>query len=179
MLRFLMLSALALTGCTHSGITLPSLPSWVEVRQPPVSGVQVANEARRLVPGLIVSYSDSTYTLVSKDWLDTYLAWTWEASKAADITYTPQSFDCEDFAIGFHFFATRAAAKAGTKASPLIARIVVAQAPGMRHELIACATTEGIFVVEPQPDAGPFRVWKLGSYPHQIISATFGDFNPN
>jgi hypothetical protein len=166
-----------LSGC-QTGVTLPPLPVWIDTKRPPISGVAVANEARALVPGLIIGYSDSTYTLVSKEWLDAYLTWTWEAAKAADITYTPQSFDCEDFALGFHFFAARAAAKAGTKASPLIARIVVAQTPNTRHELIACATDKGIFVVEPQPDAGPFRIWELGVYPHRILSATFGDFNP-
>lgn len=169
-----------LTGCqVQNGVTLPPLPLWVAVKQPPISAVAVANEARRLVPGLIIAYSDSTYTLISKEWLDAYLTWTWEAAKAAGVSYTPESFDCEDFALGFSFFASRAAAKAGAHSAPLIARIVVAQDANMRHELIACATDQGIFVVEPQPTAGPFRVWPLGSYPHKIISATFGDFNPN
>lgn len=170
----------ALTGCqSTNGVTLPPLPLWVEVKQPPVSAVQVANEARRLGPGIIVAYSDNTFTLVSKGWLDAYLTWTWEASKVAGVSYTPQSFDCEDFALGFYFFATRSAAKAGVKTAPLMARIVVAQSPTTRHELIAVATDHGAFIVEPQADAGPFRIWPLGSYPHKIISATFGDFNPH
>jgi hypothetical protein len=171
---------LVLTGC-QTGVTLPPLPTWIAVNRPPVSAVAVANEARRLVPGLAVTYSDSTYTLVSKDWLDAYLTWTWEASKAAGVSYTPESFDCEDFALGFHFFAARAAGKAGAKASPLIARVVVAQesAQGpLRHELIGVATDKGVFIVEPQT-ASPFRIWPLGVYPHKILSATFGDFNPN
>jgi hypothetical protein len=166
-------------GC-QTGVMLPPLPNWIEVKQP-IPAVAVANEARRLIPGIIVSYSDNTYTLVSKDWLDAYLTWTWEASKAAGVSYTPESFDCEDFALGFHFFAARAAGKAGAKASPLIARVVVAQesAQGpLRHELIGVATDKGVFIVEPQT-ASPFRIWPLGVYPHKILSATFGDFNPN
>lgn len=169
----------AFTGCQQAGTILPPLPAWIDTKTPPISAVVVANEARRHVPGLIVAYSDSTYTLVSKEWLDAYLTWTWEAALQSGIVYTPQSFDCEDFALGFHFFAARSAAKAGVKASPLIARIVVVSSPTTRHELIACATDKGIFVVEPQPNAGPFRIWELGSYPYKIISATFGDFNPN
>lgn len=170
----------SLFGCQHqAGVTLPPLPTWVAVNHTPVSAVVMANEARKQIPGLIVAYSDNTYTLISKEWLDAYLTWTWEASKVAGINYTAESFDCEDFALGFYFFAARSAAKAGVKASPLIARIVVAQGPGLRHELIACATDQGIVVVEPQPNAGPFRVRQLGSYPYEIISATFGDFNPN
>ena len=173
----LLLSLLA--GCQTGGVTLPPLPAWVPVNHPDIPAVVVANEARRLVPGIAVSYSDATYTLVAKEWLDAYLTWTWQAAKAAGVDYTAESFDCEDFALGFHFFASRAAGKAKLKASPLIGRIVVAQSPTTRHELIVCATTSGIFVVEPQPDAGPFRTWALGAYPHQILSATFGDFHPN
>lgn len=171
-------SIMWITGC-QSGVVLPPLPIWVEANHPPVSAVQVANEARRIIPGIIVTYSDSTFSLVSKDWLDDYVTWTWEAAKVNGVEYTAESFDCEDFAIGFYFFASRAAGKHGSKAAPLIARIVVAPSPSSRHELIAVATDKGIFVVEPQPNSGPFRIWALGSYPYKIISATFGDFNPN
>ena len=76
--------------------------------------------------------------------------------------YKPNGvFDCDKFALGFYFFATLADSRSKTEASPLIARIVVDMPFNQRHELNAAFTDEGVFVVEPQPDAGPFRALRF------------------
>jgi hypothetical protein len=166
-------------GCaTNSRVTLPALPNWQPVPAGEHSALAVAIAARRQFPGVPVNAADATYTLVSRAWLDDYVAWTWAAGRAAGIAYTPESFDCDDFALGFAFFANRAAAKANVHAAPLIARLVVELSPGRRHMLVGVATDRGLVVVEPQTSAGPFRVTPLSEYGPRILSITFGDFNP-
>lgn len=165
-------------GCaTPGGVTLPPLPAWrAPVGDTTVIPVaRVVLEAQTIVPGVQIDYSDDTYTIVSDAWLDEYLTWTWSAAKAAGVFYVPGSFDCEDFTIGFYFFATRAAAKANLRCSPLIARVVVQYDATSLHELAGVVTDLGIFIVEPQPDAGPFRKTLLANYPKQILHITFGD----
>jgi hypothetical protein len=183
-LRLAIIAALlALSGCTTApeGVTLPPLPAWQEPRDPrPLVGLYVQSEARRMFPGVPVSAADVVYTRVSRPWLDRYLTWTWEAAKAAGVRYTPESFDCEDFSRLFDSIAGLAAAKAGVHMAPLIARIVVQWDGTARHELVAVATDAGLVVVEPQPDAGPFRVWPLEEYARRrpVLAITLGDFNP-
>ena len=60
------------------------------------------------------------------------------------------------------------AAQTGVKTSPLVARVVIAVPPAT-HAIVGVATDRGIFLVEPQPDAGPFRIKPLIGYPNQII----------
>lgn len=166
-----------IAGCAQApGVTLAPLPAWRAPADPaPIPASRVAAEVARLAPGAQLRYSDASYSLVSKDWLDDYLAWTWDASLRADVIYTPESFDCEDFAVLFSVLASRAAAKAGLHAAPLIARIVVVLPTSARHELIAVATDRGLFVVEPQPGAGPFRTTPFADYKNKIQSVTLGD----
>lgn len=166
-------------GCaTSGGVTLPPLPVWqTPAGATMVSGAAVTLSARARFPGVPINGADSSYILVSRDWLDRYVDWTWQAAKAAGVTYMAESFDCDDFAVGFSFFASRAAAKAGIRAAPLVARVVVAL-PAGRHELIGVVTDRGLVIVEPQPDAGPFRVTPIDQYTGRVLSITFGDFNP-
>lgn len=146
----------------------------------PLGTLAVGTRAAAILPGVPVFASDSAYTTIDHAWFLDFLAWEWEAERALGIVYTPESFDCEDFALGFSWAVSRAAAKAGVKAAPLVARIVVITSldPPARHELIAVATDRGIFVVEPQANAGPFRVWPIETYPKQILSVVFGDYQP-
>lgn len=176
------LFALVLSGCaTQPGVTLSPLPAW----RAPIAAettflsTRVAALARNAVPGAFVSHADDRYTLISHRWLEEYLSWTWHASKAAGIRYTPESFDCDDFSRIFETLATLAAAKAGVHAAPTLARIVVDLDGRTRHALLGVATDAGLFVVEPQPDAGPFRIVPLALYKQPIRSIIFGDFNPN
>lgn len=171
------LLALTLAGCAGSpGVTLAPLPVWRAPADPaPIPAARVAAEVYKLVPFAQLRYSDDAYTLVSRKWLDEYLHWTWDASLRAGVIYTPESFDCEDFSVLFAVLTNRAAAKAGLHAAPLVARIVVVLPTAARHELIAVATDEGIFVVEPQPAAGAFRTTPLADYKNRIQSVTLGD----
>lgn len=179
--------ALAAGGCASGPsaetITLPRIPAW----QPPTdarifTAQEVRAELELLVPpGASVRFSDGHYTLVSYEWLQRYLAWTWEAAKADGLEYTPESFDCEDFADAFALFVRRAAARAGVRASPLVPTLTVIQSTawahvpaGGAHEVSAVATDRGHFVIEPQPDAGPFRTVALAAYPNYILEVKYG-----
>ncbi len=168
--------ALLLVGCASDGVTLPPLPIWQNTDgSKPIMATDVAIEVRKLVPNATIHFQDASYILVSKEWLDDYLVWTWDAAKRAGLEYTPESFDCDDFSVLFTTLASRAAAKAEVKSAPLMARLVVGLPDGKRHELVGVATDKGIFIVEPQPDAGPFRITPLSKYPNPIQSVTFGD----
>jgi hypothetical protein len=171
--------ALAVSGCAH-GVTLPPLPAWVQpAGATEISAARVAAEARAMIPGVqIGSFGDSTYTLVSRSWLDAFLTWTWHAGKAAGITYTPESFDCEDFAALFGVMAGLSASKAGVKAKPLTPIAVVEWSATERHAMVAVATDQGPVIVEPNPAGGAFRVWPLATYPKRIRSLDFGPINP-
>jgi hypothetical protein len=175
-----MLALASLVGaCASSnGVTLPPLPPW----QTPngataLPSTYIVAETRAKLPGVIVNYADNTYTVVSYAWLDAFIDWTWHAAKAAGISYTPESFDCDNFTDLFVEIASLAAAKAGIRSQPLVARVLVQLDANTRHELAGVVTDRGVFIVEPQPDAGPFRKWKLDAYPAQIISVTFGAYN--
>lgn len=171
--------AFALWGCATAPDTvqIPRAPEWQAPTDTRVFNfLQVAVEIQRLRPGIPVQFADSSYTLVSRPWLDRYLSWTLAAARATGTVYTLESFDCEDFTLGFYFFATRQAAKAGVQSSPLILRLVVEQPDRTRHLLAAVATDAGIFVVEPQPAA--VRLIPLAEYQPRILAVTLGDYNP-
>jgi hypothetical protein len=179
MKTLIILLALIVSGCNTGGVSLPPLPAWkAPADGSPLLAIYVKSQASLLVPGVPVHSSDLIYTRINHEWLESYLSWTWHAAKAAGIRYTVESFNCVEFAKAFDVFANLAAAKAGVERSPLLARLVVAWDGGTRHALIGVVTDRGIYVVEPQPDAGPFRIWPLAGYPRQILSITLGDFNP-
>lgn len=186
------LVATLFAGCStapQGQVTVPRMPAWEIVENAPsVSAFEVRVEVARLLPGVPVFQSDATFTPVSYEYLEKFLNWTWIAG---DITgfdqYVEQSGDCEDFAIGFYYFISRAASRAGVKDAPLVPRLVVDQKfefanvpgrEGARHELIGVYTDRGIFIVEPQPKAGAFRIIALKDYPNRILSVVLGDYNP-
>lgn len=168
------------SGCQNQNtVTLPRIPAWIPPTDSKVySQLEVEVNAHLLVPDAVINVGGNAYTLVSKKWLDEYLTWCWEAAKDDGISYTPESFDCKAFTKLFDALAGLAASRTGQKTVPLLARLVVTVSVDLRHELAAVATDEGVFVVEPQVDAGPFRATLLAKYPNKILSATFGDFNP-
>lgn len=175
------LLALSLAGCaTQTGtVSVPVLPAWIAPADATsFPALRVVAEIRQRVPGCVVNYSDTTYTLVAKQWLDEYLDWEWNTAKLTGITYMPESFDCDKFSLGFSFFVYVAASRTGQHTSPLVARLVVQYDATSRHELCGVATDQGLFVVEPQPAAGPFRVTPLAQYDKPILSVTLGDYNP-
>lgn len=151
-------------------VTIPRAPAWVMPQDArPVTGAEVRAEVSRLAPFARLSVRDDTYSRVSRVWLDRYVSWTWEATKATGIRYTPESFDCENFAGLFAEIARAKAGAAGQRTAPLLAVVVVTTAGPARHALVAVATDRGVFVVEPQPDAGPFRIKPLSDYAGRIV----------
>lgn len=181
MRTFVLILALALAGCQSTGVTVPRIPDWqAPIDSTHISALAVQSQVMALLPGVPVHTSDATYTRISHDWLEEFLRWEWEVQAALGVAYTPESFDCEDFSLGFAWAASRAAAKAGLKVAPLVARIVVLQSfnPPTRHSMIGVATDRGLFVVEPQPDAGPFRITPLSRFDRTILSVVLGDYNP-
>lgn len=171
-LGVLLLAALLLQGACQSSdtVTIPRAPAWVQPRDAsPLTAYQVRMEVGRLAPGVSLSPRDAVYTRVSRAWLDRYCTWTWEAAKATGIRYVPESFDCENFAGLFAEIARTKAAAAGDRTAPLIAVIVLTTDGPARHAMVAVGTDEGIFVVEPQPDAGPFRIKPLAAYAGRIV----------
>jgi hypothetical protein len=176
-----LLALLLLAGCAGSGITIPELPRWPAASVVTVPSATIEAEVRARWPDARFYRSDDRYVVVSHAWLESYLNWTWSAAKAAGVGYTPESWDCDDFALAFTLFASRAAAKAGVHAAPLMARIVVVQTeatPSMArslHELVGVVTDRGIFIVEPQPDAGPFRVTPITKYSRPVLTVILGD----
>lgn len=182
LLRFApaLLALFLLPACsTDDRIILPAAPKWqIPADASVVPARVVVIEARRLAPGAAVSASDASYTLVSRDWLDRYLAWTWLAARTVGLRYVPESFDCENFARLFIDIADKKAADAGLRAAPLLALVMIRNVDGTRHELVGVATDAGLFIIEPQPDAGPFRLKPLAVYQDRIIAVEFGVFNP-
>lgn len=177
---------LMFAGCASAdrGVTLPPLPAWPVLPDGAAHPVQTVHALdvgldllRRYPQARQAGFADRSYTRVPHAWLVAYLDWTARAAAAAGVRYTPESFDCDDFSVGFSFFAGLAASRAGVAAAPLLARIVVEQRPGLHHELVAVATDRGEFVVEPQP-AAALRLVPLAQYDRPILAFTFGDATP-
>lgn len=174
----LLSSVLWTGGCTSTGVTLPPLPAWEQPKgNAIVPAVVVANETMRRLPGIVVNYSDRTYTIVAESWLDKYIVWTWHAAKQADIdAFVDESRDCDNFTGLFVEIAPIAASKAGVKAQPLVGRVLVQDSPTTRHELAGVMTDNGPFIIEPQVNA-PRRKWRLEAYPKPILAVTWGSYN--
>lgn len=178
MLKKLLLSLFLVTaGCqTQNQITVDRLPEWIDTGKT-VTQVEVKSRVAAKYPNAIVTVNAITLTTVSYQWLEEYLDWTWKVSKITGIKYTPESFNCVDFSLLFTGFADLAASQSNIKAAPLIARVSVQVTPTTRHELIGVATDKGLFIVEPQPEAGPFRITPIEKYSLPILTITFKDYN--
>ena len=189
-ISIILVVSLLFSGCgaqDKTSVTMPLMPPWVVVNQPTISRVQLVIEIQKLYPGANLYFSDNNFCVVDYDWLQQYLKWEWKAARILNINYTENSFDCDKFALGFYFFATLAASKANMKASPMIERIVVQQTNTVMyvegsktglHELISVHTNKGIFIVEPQPSVGAFRITPVKEYPNKILSVIVGDYQP-
>lgn len=167
-------------GCSSTAaLRIPAAPAWQQPADArPITGAEAMAAARRVAPLAAISASDSVYTRISHAWLERFVSWTWEAAKAAGIHYTPESFDCENFTNLFAEIVAKKAGDAGVRAAPLTARLVVTADGGGRHALLGVATDRGLFIVEPQPDAGPFRIKPLASYDQRILAVMLGGLNP-
>lgn len=172
---------LALTGCNTTGdVTLPRAPAWVQPGDARTfDNAAIVAEIRRILPGVkIAGISDRQYTLVSYKWLKDFVDWTWHAAPAAGITYRLNTFDCENFTNLFNEVVALKASQAGVNAAPLAAAVSVQFSPTSLHALVGVATDRGIFIVEPQPDAGPFRITALADYKQPILAVELGLASP-
>jgi len=165
----LLLACSLLVGCATDYVKVPRVPAWDDV-----DIVYEAGDVRRFVfaeVGVFPSLSDSEYTPMSDDWVDRMLDWTWHFSHATGIAYTAESFDCDKFAKAASLAAEIAAARAGVKAQPLIARVYVMQklpfggvpATDGAHAVNAVLTETGIWIIEPQTR----RKTELKNYPNK------------
>ena len=197
LLRLILASAaLFAGGCASTStssrtVEIPRLPAWRAPANPgPVSGLQVQIALIEVLPGVPVYCSDAVYTRVNHEWLEDFIAWTWQAQMALGFTYRFNSRDCDKFAIGAFLAATNAAANAGLDMTPLVARVVVAQektfaavpgAPLSRHELNGVYTDRAPYywILEPQPNGqGIPRLIPLEKYPNRPLAVILGDYNP-
>ncbi len=169
MKRLLLAICLTLAGCSTTGITIPRAPAWVQpVGAQEYDAMAIYSQIQRESPGAFITYSDARYTPLSAKWVQAYTGWTWEAAKAIGLRYTPESFDCENFAGLFNEIARKKAGDAGVLTAPLIAKVTIDLGGGKLHAIVGVATDDGLFLIEPQPDASPFRIRPLAGYPHRI-----------
>jgi hypothetical protein len=164
-------------------VKLTRPPQW----RPPentqiVTMAELVQLAHAQLPGVPITASDVKFQLVSYQWLEEFVEWTWTFDREIGLDYVPESFDCDDYAMMFSLFSSRVASLAGVKASPLVGRIVVRHdiafggvkaTPGKNHALICVATDRGIYIVEPQTNS-PFRLVPLTKYKNRIWKLTLG-----
>ncbi len=150
-----------LSGCASApsgAITLPRVPAWQpssDARTFSTADVLAAISAH--APGAFTISTDATFVPVSHAWLVEAAAWSWHFTSDARLGFTPESFDCDKFALGFALAANVAASRAGVKAQPLVLRIHVMQEvafggvpAGGGHALNALFSDRGLFIFEPQ-----------------------------
>lgn len=160
-------------------VEIPRAPAWQEpANAAPVESSTVIIEARRIAPGAVVSAADTLYIPLSHQWLECYVSWTWQVAESMGVVYVPESGDCDDFTNLFADVVALKAQQAKRRASPLVAKLTVTAPGGKRHALVGVATDRGIFVIEPQPSAGPFRIKPLAEFKERILAIEFGLFNP-
>jgi hypothetical protein len=172
-LPFLLSAVCLLPACSAPAgrVQVPAVPAWIApTGSPTYTAAQVLQECARLAPGAVVETSDATFTPLAHEWLQAACAWSWEFGKATGIAYTPESFDCDKFALGLAFVANVAAGRAGVRAQPLLARVHVQQlAPfgqvpaGGGHALNGFLSDRGLFILEPQSRA----LVPLADYPNR------------
>lgn len=172
-----------LNGCTHlqEELRIPPAPEWVQPQgeQATFTPYEVAQRVSVLAPEVkLAGVSDKEYTLVSYVWLKSFVDWTWKVAPIVGVKYTLNSFDCEDFTRLFNTVVSLKASQAKVFAAPLTADTTVSLKSGSLHALVAVATDKGIYIVEPQPDAGPFRLTKLEDYKDRILAVEFGLASP-
>lgn len=167
-MKYLLPVLLLLTGCGTTGVTIPPAPRWVQPAGREFDAITVIVEVAKVAPQATTTYTDSIYTPLSHEWVKAYTSWTWHAAKAVGLRYTPESFDCDNFAGLFAEVARKKAADVGVHTAPLIARVSFLLPDGSAHAVVGVATDKGLFIIEPQPDAGPFRITPLAEFTGRI-----------
>lgn len=142
-------------ACTTPAARIPAWIAPAHARTYTASEVIIA--CGQLAPAADVETVDATFTPVAHTWLEQTLRAMPAIMRSLDIAPTPESFDCDKFALGFSFACNLAAMRAGVKAQPLCARIGVVQLRdfaglqrGGNHGLNALLTDRGLYILEPQ-----------------------------
>lgn len=119
----------------------------------------------------VLQHSRQEFLVADHRWLRRFLRWQEQVKGKFDHRYRREVFDCDDFAMGMLAFVDLAMLRSGTHAHPaLVGRLIVEQrrrwanipARGL-HEVVLCATSRGLQVVEPQNGA----VVPLEEYPNR------------
>lgn len=139
-------------------IVLGPLPRWTKDAPVFVTLADVHNELRRHSPAVRMSVPvDSYFVAVPEPLLEPLVAWTLREAAAFGLSYTPESYDCDDFACDFDRTASKSAALAGIKAAPAVGFLSVRQQhefarvpAGGFHALAVVMTDRGVRVVETQ-----------------------------
>lgn len=170
-MRFLLPVLLLLAGCASPGtITFPVIPTYVQAADTRVFSLELVQQGvAKKYPGIAVDFVDDFYSVVSYDYLTTFTDWEWRAIQIDGIFYTPESFDCDDFALGYEFLFHVSAGLSHLKTSPLLVRVKVILPDGTLHMLNGAFTDKGEFLIEPQSTAGAFRIMKLSDFKGTIL----------
>lgn len=194
MRAFLLLCLALLVGCSDGNkggtISIPIAPAYTDPSDTtPISRQVILQKAAQILPGVPIILSHNSYTRVDHEWMVAMVNWSWYAAKALQFEYTNETENCQDFSLAFYEACSHSAALARKTTAILVGRISVENrvtsmnvpgAPGSRHELIGVVTDQApyFYVIEPQPDAGPYRITPLDKYPNKILLVVFGDCTP-
>lgn len=163
---------------SNSSIVLPPLPKWPQGTLRVVPYSDVFNAVKRQAPLAQLEVSDAAFVEIPLSLLKPLIDWTQKAREALRFNYVAQSRDCDKFAKAFTLAFECCAAAAGLQAQPLCARVYVktlvpwAGVADGTHALNAVATTEGIYIVEPQNG----QCCPIAAYPNRsmIFKVTIG-----
>lgn len=160
-------------------IILSRLPAWPAGSRVAVALDDVTRELARHSPGVrMEGRVDGSFVSVPTGILEAAVQWTLRSVAAYGLKFTPESYDCDDFACELDRTVSRIAALAGINSAPAIGCISVLQKfdfagvqAGGAHALNVVHTDSGLWVVEPQNG----RCIPLPSYPNRAtIFAAYG-----
>jgi hypothetical protein len=139
-------------------VILPALPAWPAGANTLVSISDfIAEISRQSYGAKIDSPKDSQFIAVPQQALDAAIAYTLRLLAKQGVSYTAESFDCEDFVNAVDSTLRMMTAKAGIKAAPLTCCLTVATSvswadvpAGGYHAVMATMTEAGVVVSESQ-----------------------------
>jgi hypothetical protein len=142
----------------NDDVILRALPAWPAGPRTLVSLGDFTAEIARQSPHVSVEPAkDSQFIAVPASALSGAIAYTLAALAKQGVSYTAESFDCEDFVNAVDLTLRMMAAKAGIKAAPLTACLTVSASvtwadvmAGGYHAIMATMTDAGVFVSESQ-----------------------------
>ena len=111
------------------------------------------------------------FLVLDQAWLTGFLAWHEYFLWKFDVSFQAEVFDCDDFAVSMLAFVDLSMVRSGRHAeAALIGRLTIEQKKnwaltpaGGWHEVILCATQQGLQVIEPQNG----RMIALKDYPNR------------